>query len=124
MTPEKTKKLFDDFPQFFKPERPLTESLMGFGFEHGDGWFNLVYQLCQDLTKLDAEFEVLQVKEKFGTLRFYTTGIRGDIDAAYGLIDKAEKESGTICEICGEPGETRGELWLRTTCTTCEKVKK
>lgn len=45
---------------------------MGRGFEHGDGWFDLVWRLCEDLEPLVArleketgqQFQVLQVKEK------------------------------------------------------------
>jgi hypothetical protein len=55
------------------------------GFVHGVGWFEIVWRLCEDLEPLVVEaesatgqaFEVLQVKEKFGGLRFYanyTTG--------------------------------------------------
>ena len=51
------------------------------GFEHGDGWFDILWRVCEDLEPLVAEFEVaggpkfevLQVKEKFGGLRFDVT---------------------------------------------------
>jgi hypothetical protein len=38
------------------------------GFEHDDGWFDILRRLCEDLEPLVAghEFKVLQVKEKFG----------------------------------------------------------
>jgi len=47
---------------------------MADGFAHGDGWFDIVWRLCEDLEPLVAEtengtgrpFEVLQVKQKFG----------------------------------------------------------
>jgi hypothetical protein len=56
------------------------------GFEHGDGWFDILWRLCVDLEPLVAEFEqetesqfeVLQVKEKFGGLRFYVNCRRND----------------------------------------------
>lgn len=60
---------------------------------------------------------VEQVKEKFGTLRFYTTG--GD-DYIHGLISMAESMSGVTCESCGNPGERRGGGWVHTYCTPCE----
>ncbi|AYG48321.1 hypothetical protein DV532_29185 (plasmid) [Pseudomonas sp. Leaf58] len=49
------------------------------GVETGDGWHDLLEDLC---TKLEAEIEssgcppmtVSQVKQKFGTLRFYASG--------------------------------------------------
>ena len=56
------------------------------GFTHDDGWFDLLWRLCEDLEPLVAEFaaaggpkfEVLQVKEKFGGLRFYVNCRRNE----------------------------------------------
>lgn len=50
---------------------------MPFGFAHDDGWFHLVWCLCEDLEPLvtayeketGCRFEVMQVKAKFGGLR-------------------------------------------------------
>jgi hypothetical protein len=30
---------------------------MSFGFCHGDGWFDILWRLCEDLEPLVAEFE-------------------------------------------------------------------
>jgi hypothetical protein len=54
-----------------------------------------------------------QVKEKFGTLRFYYTG--GD-EHIHGLVRMAESMSGVMCEECGAPGTTNGGGWIRTLC--------
>ena len=56
-----------------------------------------------------------QVKEKFGTLRFYYTG--GD-DEISGMVRMAESMSGVTCEECGNPGETKGQGWVVTLCET------
>jgi hypothetical protein len=56
-----------------------------------------------------------QVKEKFGTLRFYYTG--GD-DEISGMVRMAESMSGVTCEECGNPGTTGGQGWLVTLCET------
>ena len=60
-----------------------------------------------------------QVKEKFGTLRFYCHG--GD-EKIYGMVDLAEQFSAQVCENCGRMDElvnrnSRG--WIRTTCPCC-----
>jgi hypothetical protein len=55
----------------------------------------------------------IQIKEKFGTLRFYCVG--GD-DYTQGVLDLAERMSGVTCERCGAPGETRNGGWIRTLC--------
>jgi hypothetical protein len=62
-----------------------------------------------------------QVKEKFGTLRFYYTGGDHVID---GMVRMAESMSGVTCEGCGNPGERRGGGWVHTYCTPCEEKRE
>ena len=102
MNKEHTEYLYKNF-SFFHPEEPLTKSLMGFGFECGDGWFELIKELCEKLQKMNLEgFSVLQVKEKFGGLCFYVGLIETEkADTVYRLINEAESKSYKICEICG-----------------------
>ena len=154
----------------------MTETCMCWGFECGDGWFNILDQLmgniqhhidwkvkqresaikynemvtqCQagnlelfekEYLSLSQEFkdkrlgeiiaggrrelsEVIpqvtldQVKEKFGTLRFYYSG--GD-DYISGLVTMAESMSAITCESCGNPGERTGGGWIKTICEPCE----
>ena len=56
---------------------------------------------------------VQQIKEKFGTLRFYTTG--GD-SYIHGAIQMADTMSEHICEECGNVGKRRPGSWIRTLC--------
>lgn len=58
-------------------------------------------------------FTATQIKEKYGTLRFYYSG--GD-DYINGIIAYAESMSQTTCEICGDKGLLRGFGWVKTTC--------
>jgi hypothetical protein len=60
-----------------------------------------------------------QVKEKFGTLRFY---YRGGDDYIRGLVSMAESMSAVTCEVCGGLGEQRGNGWISTLCD--EHAKK
>ena len=54
-----------------------------------------------------------QVKEKFGSLRFYYQG--GD-EYISGLVSMAESMAGITCETCGDAGEGRNGGWIRTLC--------
>ena len=54
-----------------------------------------------------------QVKEKYGTLRFY---VYGADEYVHGLIQMAEAMSMITCETCGAPGKERGGGWIRTLC--------
>ena len=125
MSPEKTQELFDRFPELYRGRsKPLTESLMRFGFDHGDGWFDLVAELSQQIDDLakaarlsgDDYPEAVQVKEKFGGLRFYTEGVPDEI---YAAINAAEAKSIETCEVCGRPGKQTNDGWIRTLCENC-----
>lgn len=59
-----------------------------------------------------------QVKEKYGTLRFYLTS---GIDEMYAIADNAESQSSVTCETCGKPGKIRGQGWYSTRCAVCWK---
>ena len=62
---------------------------------------------------LEALPEIVQIKEKFGTLRFY---YNGGNDRVAALVNFAEAMSGVTCEICGAPG-TRDDIgWIKTHC--------
>jgi len=99
---------------------------MGLPFECGDGWFDLLYQLSKDIQALInsgveiPEFAVSQVKEKFGTLRYY---YYGGSDEVSDLVQKAEEASASICEVCGKPGACRKEGgWYSTLCDEHYKI--
>ena len=71
-------------------------------------------QLIQDLFAAGWNGQLLQIKEKFGGLRFY---IAEGSDEMYNLIDEAEAKSMKTCQICGEPGKTIWHHgWLTTLC--------
>ena len=67
----------------------------------------------REVPELIEQVEVTQIKEKFGTLRFYYVG--GD-DYIRGLEAMADSMSAAICEDCGKPGKIRSGGWVRTLC--------
>jgi len=49
---ELEKKLFEKYPKILAgKDKPITESLIPFGFECGDGWFWLIGNLCDTIQK-------------------------------------------------------------------------
>ena len=82
---EKSKERWDwqiikEFPLLYVgKDKPLTESLIPFGFECHSGWKHELRRLSVQLEMLNILFykkfgcriQACQVKEKFGTLRFY-----------------------------------------------------
>ena len=72
MRKELTEKLYNDFPDLYEQRAwSIQESCMPWGFECGDGWYDLIYQLSKDLMATCDKVRAVQVKEKFGGLRFY-----------------------------------------------------
>lgn len=70
----------------------MTENLMSNGFACGDGWFLLLWELSEQIERYcqqypeAAELMAVQVKQKFGELRFYR---RPRIPAVELLIEAA-----------------------------------
>lgn len=93
------------------------------GFAIGKGWYPLIEQLSQVIQNhIDSKQKrgeecpqvvVQQVKEKFGTLRFYYDG--GD-EFISGAVWLAESMTSHLCEECGGLGKQREGGWIRTLC--------
>lgn len=137
MKQENEKYLFKKYPKLFPGGRKVSsqESLLCFGIEPNDGWFNLIDNLCECLQNyIDndncEQFTVSQVKEKFGQLRFYISGVKCQHEShahtVYGIIWFAEHLSGKICEDCGKEGKLRDyHGWYLTRCEKCyQKYQK
>jgi len=101
----------------------------GLSFDCSDGWFfilnwmfvrveNSLNYINKDKPPEERDsFIVLQVKEKFGTLRVYHTGT--DNEEIFGHVVAAESLSSFICEESGVFNETVGtnsKGWIKTLC--------
>jgi len=100
----------------------LNQDIYDWGNDVEPGWKHLVEPLVSECKKRGVK--IAQVKEKFGTLRFYTYG--HEDEELSKLIREAEKKSAVTCEFCGKPGtldDSGG--WWKTTCPdhTYEKRK-
>ena len=124
-----------------------------FGCEIDDGWFSLLNSLCEEIMQVyhnhacQPNIVVDQVKEKYGTLRFYyhfrsrqdnahTPHTLADLNFKLStnnismhkeianIIRKRENESLTVCEKCGARGVLRTEqLWIYVLCDDCLNKK-
>lgn len=178
MKEELDKTLVKKYPKIFRDRySPMTETAMCWGFEHGDGWYNIIDMMCsiiqnhidntrrnraavlrynrllkkaingdidplikyytwgdseknrnwaiekanEDVEKQEyrkvpeacPQVVASQIKEKFGTLRFYYHG--GD-EFCYGVENMAEAMSARTCEVCGKPGKSYSGGWVSTLC--------
>ena len=156
MSPELEQKLIKKYPVIFRDAgKSEMESCMAFGCECNDGWYDILDSMCEALTYtyttgiyvngesvvLDAPQVVAeQIKEKFGTLRFY---YRLEYPQAYldllkkyegtdsqrtienwaddyrnyfsGIVHYAEVLTARTCEMTGRPGKMHksGSGWYK-----------
>ena len=182
MKQELDKLLCEKYPKMMvNRNKDMKETCMCWGFECGDGWFNILNQLMSQIQhhidwkekqragaikynemaaqakagNFDLFEETMkalpndeykekrlaeivagdfrpvpesipqvtldQVKEKFGTLRFYYQG--GD-DYISGMVSLAESMTAVTCENCGNLGSCRGGGWIHTYCEPCEEARE
>jgi hypothetical protein len=131
LSPEHDAKLRADYPLMFNTtadrkfrrlEWQVATPFVHRGFECGDGWYVLIDALCRTLqTETEAgapQVVANQVKEKFGTLRFNSSGQN---ERQEGIIEVAETQSGRVCEVCGAAGRLIRDQWIKTRCPEHEQ---
>ena len=146
------------YPLIFRDRNAdMRTTAMCWGFECGDGWYNIIDVLCGTLCsewlsaksrydfikdrvgekmygnasgdiitqgEIDLRKQIMdeeaskvpvavQVKEKFGGLRFY---VQAATDKHYNFISFAESMSYRTCEQCGAPGKRYSMGWHKTLC--------
>ena len=90
----------------------------GFYAACNNGWRGIIENMLEDIdehvraTGIE-EFQITDVKEKWGSLR---VSCWGEDDRISALVDVAEERSARTCEICGAPGRIYGEGWVMARC--------
>lgn len=127
----------------------INDLYSAFGCDCRDGWYELLRSLCTEITQAYAEaglpvdIVIDQIKEKFGTLRFYyhikgkPSGVQAIDFLGQGsvrmmpegedihqtvreIVSRYEEKSGEVCEECGKAGVLRTNLsWIQTLCDDC-----
>jgi hypothetical protein len=107
-----TERLKARFPELFR-------DISVWGIFCEAGWDGLITRLGERLITLEVlDLRVVQVKEKFGTLRCYVVGGNDEVSA---MIRQAEVESSETCEWCGSQGDLRksDRGYFLTLCDSC-----
>lgn len=95
---------------------------------HDAGWYPIITRCDEQLAAIDPDYIVHQVKEKFGTLRYYCTPSPGKNGHPFreqfaGVIREAEATSAQTCEQCCAAGTLRDrQHWLKTLCDACAEA--
>jgi len=92
MRRELEQKLVERWPSWFNVTGNQRETRMADGFAHGNGWFNIVWRLCEDLEPLVAEAEKV-TGHPFGQWVSFRLMLR--------------YSDGTETDACGEPRPTK-----------------
>ena len=99
----------------------------------GEGWYQLIYDMCVEITalyavsELDANelFKPKQIKEKYGLLRFYyNTNIHAyELNReVHKIVVKYVDISEVTCESCGQPGKLdTSDYWHKVRCDICKE---
>jgi len=103
------------FMKYIREQAPYLE-------ETPDGWIPIIKEMFEELKKLNPpkDFQILQIKEKFGGLRVYTSSYTDEIEK---IIEEAEEKASKTCQSCGKPNASLTNLygWYTTLCPDCEK---
>lgn len=109
---------------FIKPDHTLKNNLMAFGAECGEGWYPLLERTLDKILEyletlnFPDDFQIVQIKEKWGTLTIYPNYSDEFIDR---VLHNARHESANICEFCGMPGTVEKiNGWYKTICSKCK----
>lgn len=97
-----------------RPDIATSDQVLNYCYV-APGWNNLITELLKDLDSSEYNWDccILQVKEKFGTLRFY---VGAADNKTWERIQQAEHDSAKICMHCGEPGRVYYDGWMAALC--------
>lgn len=69
------------------------------------------------------DYRVFDIKEKYGTLRWYDQGVpQSCYDATQKVIDETEDRSFDVCPICGKKAVVQTKGWIGQYCKDCVPV--
>ena len=123
-------KLVEKYPKILRDFQgdPMS-TCMAWGFECDDGWYKLLDEcmekmqyFCDLCSKDGRDVQVVanQIKEKYGTLRFYVSvydANKIENNIIDDFVSEAERKSSRTCEVTGEYAEPcRRGGWYKTLC--------
>jgi hypothetical protein len=83
-----------------------------------EGWYQLVVDCDRELSLFDPRYKILQIKEKFGGLRYYVKPSETCYEPRrlHDVISKYEEIAAKTCEATGKPGVLMKSIggWYKT----------
>lgn len=95
-----------------------------------EGWYKafgraMINELNDILVKHNFvdEYRVVQIKEKYGSIRWYSNGIPAEMtDEYYEWLNKYEALSEDTCIKCGEKSTHMTTGWIMPLCDECDET--
>lgn len=126
---ELNKKMVEEFP-FLLPHNRWTDKVSeDYDYSYNELWalengwakafgYELICELRDALIEANYlyDYRITQIKEKYGTLRWYDFGAP---EKAFDIIRKYEKLSGEVCVRCGKPATHITSGWINYMCKDC-----
>ena len=96
---------------FHKHKSPLLERR---NFTVGNGWLGILQRLFEVLISMGWDKQFLNVKQKFGGMSIFLDNLP---ENGFHFVVESEKETFSVCEVCGEPGDQHKiNSWTYTLC--------
>ena len=84
------------------------------------GWQKIAREMIAECEAIYPDFEIIDLKEKFGAIRCYCSGIPEEFaDKVFNTIDKYEVISAHTCCKCGRPAVKFSTGWILPWCDEC-----
>lgn len=127
---EKNKELIEKYPWLLPHNRWTDEVDEKYDYSYTeldampDGWrIAFGEEMCEEIQQALNElgeqantFRIMQIKEKYGSLRFYTNWYTSKIS---NIINKYEQISRYTCIKCGAPATKVATDWISPWCDKC-----
>lgn len=94
------------YPDYLQPLLNKMDPTFGRTIDCGPGWWPLIRECADALQDIDDQYLIYQIKEKFGTLRFYfSTSDPSREQQMRRIVKEFEKRSASTCEESGSQGQ-------------------
>jgi len=145
MNEDLTEQLYCNHPELF-----IRNGAYPISFDCGDGWFNIInqlcYALCEDRTQAARQLKYAIETKSTSRIAEYTNAVRvateqlpsiiqikekfgelrvyvvGESESMSHKINFAERMASCTCELCGSPGRIRSGGWIQCRCDKCQET--
>ena len=94
-----------DYPDYLQPVLNRINPDYGVYVSCDEGWWHLVAMCDKELSVIDSDYTIFQIKEKFGGLRYYSSPSNPELfKTMNAIVAKYEKMCSATCEVTGQHG--------------------